>query len=141
MKHLLLLLSIEIVIGCVAVGQTGDLGAQIAAADAKLGSTPGQIIVSTSGTISEGEVSLSVGHDLICTGQVTISLDAGSYLYQNSHTRIKNCIISATPTPINGEVQSINTDDVELDNVTFVGGGNLVYWTGVSNFRISDNKV
>jgi hypothetical protein len=30
---------------------------------------------------------------------------------------------------------------VELDNVTFEGGGNLVYWDRVENFRISDNKV
>jgi parallel beta-helix repeat protein len=127
--------------GYLAAGQTGDLGAQIAAADAALGASPGQITVSTSGTISEGQVSLSVGHSLVCTGQTTISLNAGSYLYQNSHTSIKNCIISATPTPINGEIQSSDTHDLELDAVTFVGGGNLVYWNGVSGFRISDNKV
>ena len=30
---------------------------------------------------------------------------------------------------------------MELDNVTFEGGGNLVYWNRVENFRISDNKV
>jgi hypothetical protein len=30
---------------------------------------------------------------------------------------------------------------VELDSVTFEGGGNLVYWDGVKNFRISDNRV
>jgi hypothetical protein len=124
-----------------AVGQTGDLGAEIAAADAKLGASPGQIIVSTSGTISEGEVSLSAGHDLVCTGQTTIFLNAGSYLYQNSHTTIKNCIISSTSTPIGGEVQSTNTDHVELDGVTFVGGGNLVYWVGVSDFLVSNNNV
>jgi hypothetical protein len=138
---LLLLLASVMFMGHGAVGQTGDLGAQIAAADAKLGANPGQIIVSTSGTISEGEVSLSAGHDLVCTGQSTISLSAGSYLYQNSYTGIRNCIISSTSTPINGEVQSTNTSHVVLDGVTFVGGGNLVYWVGVSDFLISDNNV
>jgi len=106
--------------GCVAVGQTGDLGAQIAAADAKLGAIPGQIIVSTSGTISEGEVSLSAGHDLVCKDQTTIFLNAGSYLYQDSHTRIVNCIISSTSTPISGEVQSTNTDHVELKHNLYI---------------------
>jgi hypothetical protein len=126
---------------CVAVGQSGDLGAQIAAADAALGASLGQITVSASGTISEGEVSLSAGHDLVCNGRTTIFLNAGSYLYQNSHTRIINCIISSTSTPITGEVQSTNTDHVELNGVTFVGGGNLVYWDGVSDFRISNNNI
>ena len=141
MRRIVILLANVVSLGCVAVGQTGDLGAQIAAADAKLGASPGQIIVSTSGTISEGEVSLSVGHSLVCTGHTTISLNAGSYLYQNSHTSIKNCIISSTATPIQGEIQSSDTNDLELDNVTFVGGGNLVYWVGVSDFVISDNQI
>jgi parallel beta-helix repeat protein len=140
MNRLLLLLAISMCIGDVAVAQ-GDLGAQIAAADAKLGANPGRIIVSTSGTISEGEVSLSAGHDLVCTNQATIFLDAGSYLYQSSNTSIKNCIISSTSTPINGEVQSLNTTRVQLDGVTFVGGGNLVYWVGVTDFVISNNTV
>jgi hypothetical protein len=141
MKRLVLLLATLVCLAGGAVGQTGDLGAQIAAADAALGVNPGQITVSASGTISEGKVSLSVGHDLVCGNAVTIFLDAGSYLYQSSQTRIKNCIISSTPTLINGEIQSANTDHVELDDVTFVGGGNLVYWVGVSDFLINDNKV
>jgi len=141
MRRIVILLATVMFMGCVAVGQTGDLGAQIAAADAKLGANPGQIVVSASGTISEGEVSLSTGHDLICKSGTTIFLNAGSYLYQNSHTRIVNCIISSTSTPITGEVQSINTDHLELDGVTFVGGGNLVYWNGVSDFRITDNNI
>src|SRR5439155_15363729 len=105
------------------------------------GAGVGEIPVTASGTISEGKVSLSVGHDLVCNDDVTIFLNAGSYLYQNSHTRIKNCIISSTSIPISGEIQSVNTDHVELDNVTFEGGGNLVYWDRVETFRISDNKV
>lgn len=140
-KCALILLAAVMFSGYLAAGQTGDLGAQIAAADAALGTSPGQITVSASGTISEGQVSLSVGHSLVCTGQTTIFLNPGSYLYQNSHTSIKNCIISSTPTPINGEIQSASTHDLELNSVTFVGGGNLVYWNGVKGFRISDNKV
>lgn len=127
--------------GCFAVGQADDLGARIIAADKALGPHPGEIHVAASGTISEGEVSLSVGHDLICNDGIIIFLNAGSYLYQNSHTRIKNCVISATSTPILGEVQSVNTEYVELDSVTFLDGGNLVGWNGVKHFRISDNKV
>jgi parallel beta-helix repeat protein len=141
MKHALYLIAILISVQNLAVAQNGDLGAQIAAADAALGANPGQIIVSSSGTISEGQVSLSTGHNLVCTNQATISLDAGSYLYQNSDTSINNCIISSTSTPINGEIQSQNTTQVQLNGVTFVGGGNLVYFVGVTDFVISDNRV
>jgi hypothetical protein len=143
MKRLLMSLAMVMFMGCVAAGSTSDLGAQIIDADAKLGASAGEIHVTTSGTISEGEVSLSVGHDLVCDsdGHITISLNAGSYIYQNSNTRIKNCTISATSTPILGEVQSINTNNVELDHVTFVGGGNLVYWSGVEHFSILNATV
>jgi hypothetical protein len=141
MKRFLTLPVTVMFMACIAVGQNGDLGARIAAEDAKLGASPGEIHVTASGLISEGKVSLSAGHDLVCDDHTTISLKAGSYLYQNSHTRIRNCIISSTSVPIQGEIQSIDTENVELDNVTFVGGGNLVYWDGVSDFLISDNKV
>jgi Right handed beta helix region len=127
--------------GLVVSGQSSDLGEQIVAEDARLGVSPGEIYVSASGTISEGKVSLSAGHNLVCDSQVTISLSAGSYLYQDSNTSIKNCIISSTSTPIAGEIQSINTHQVVLEGITFIGGGNLVYWSGVTGFRISDNKV
>ena len=125
----------------VAAGQTGDVGAQIAAQDAALGAAAGEIRITASGTISEGQVSLSVGHDLVCDDQVTISLTAGSHLYQNSHTQIKNCIISSTTIPVKGEIQSANTDHVELHGVTFVGGGNSVYWESVTDFVIADTKI
>ncbi len=125
----------------VAFAQSADLGAQITAEDAALGANPGVIHITSSGTISQGKVSLSVGHDLVCANQVTIFLNAGSYIYQSSHTTIKNCIISATSIPIQGEVQSINSNHVVLDTVTFSGGGNLVYWSGVSDFSIDNNKV
>jgi hypothetical protein len=96
MKRLLLSLAMEIFMAYVAAGSTRDLGAQIIEDDAALGTSPGEIHVTASETISEGEVSLSVGHDLVCdTEQITISLNPGSYLYQSSHTRIKNCIISS----------------------------------------------
>jgi hypothetical protein len=135
------LLGSVIFMGCVAVGQTGDLGSQIAIADTALGASAGEIPVTTSGTISESRVTLSAGHDLVCDDGVVISLNPGSSLYQSSHTRIRNCIISSSSTPVTGEVQSVNTDHVELDNVTFEGGGNLVYWDGVTDFSITDNKV
>ena len=141
MKHALCSIAILMFIQNTVAAQSGDLGAQIAAADAALGANPGQIIVSSSGTISEGQVSLSTGHDLVCTNQSTIFLDAGSYLYQNSNTSIENCIISSTSTPINGEVQSLNATQVQLEGVTFVGGGNLVYWVGITDFVISNNTV
>jgi len=142
MKSLLLSLAMVMFTAYLAAGSTRDLGAQIIEDNAALGSSPGEIHVTASGIISEGEVSLSVGHDLVCdTDQITISLNPGSYLYQSSHTRIKNCIISSTSTPIDGEIQSVNTDHVELDNVTFTGGGNLVFWWGVTHFRVLNNTV
>lgn len=142
MKNLLMSLATVIFMGSVAAASIPDLGAQIIDDNAKLGARVGEIHVTASGTISEGEVYLSVGHDLVCdTDQITISLNAGSYLYQNSHTRIKNCIISSTSIPILGEIQSANADHVVLDHVTFVGGGNLVYWTGVRHFSILNNTV
>src|SRR6476660_1417358 len=110
MKLFLMLLGTVMFVGTVVLGQTGDLGTQIAAQDAALGAAVGEIHIAASGTISERRISLSVGHDLVCDDQVTISLTAGSYLYQNSHTRIKNCIISSTSSPITGEIQSVNTD-------------------------------
>jgi hypothetical protein len=141
MKNFLVFLLIVMSMGCIAFGQTDDLGAQIAAADAALGARPGDIQLATSGTISEGKVSISAGHNLVCKTGTKIFLKAGSYIYQNSYTSIKNCIIEATSTPILGEVQSLNTNHVELDSVTFVGGGYLVYWVGVTNFIITDNQV
>ena len=141
MKRVLMFLVTGMLVGPAAFAQTGDLGAQIAAADTALGGRPGEISVTSSGTISEGKVSLSVGHDLVCSNQAIISLNAGSYLYQNSQTSIKNCIISSTSTPISGEVQSTDSDHVVLNGVTFIGGGNLVNWVGVTDFRISDNTV
>lgn len=143
MKHRLLVLSVVTVMGCVAGASTlaTDLGAQIIEADAKLGASAGQIHVTTSGTISEGRVPLSAGHALICGDGVVIYLAAGSYLYQNSNTLIQNCTILSTPTPITGEIQSENTSNLELDHVTFVGGGNLVYWSGVTHFSILSNTV
>ena len=86
-------------------------------------------------------MSLSAGHNLVCDDQVTISLAAGSYLYQNSNTQITNCIIASTTTPIKGEIQSANADHVELHGVTFVGGGNSVYWESVTDFVIADTKI
>jgi hypothetical protein len=124
-----------------AAGQAGDVGAQIAAQDAALGAGAGEIHITASGTISEGQVSLSAGHNLVCDDQVTISLAAGSYLYQNSNTQITNCIIASTTTPIKGEIQSANADHVELHGVTFVGGGNSVYWESVTDFIIADTKI
>jgi len=140
-NRLVLLLSAFILLTFEATAQSGDLGAQIAAEDAALGASPGQIRVAASGTISEGKVALSAGHDLVCANNVVISLQPGSYIYQSSHTRIRNCIISATSTPIQGEIQSINTEHVALDKVSFQGGGNLLYWSGVTNFVIRNTNV
>src|SRR5580698_4146581 len=108
MRYRLLFLSVVTIIGCTAHASTPDLGAQIMDADAQLGASAGQIPVTTSGTISEGRVPLSAGHSLICGNGVVIYLAAGSYLYQNSDTLIKNCTISSTSTPITGEIQSEN---------------------------------
>jgi hypothetical protein len=140
-NRFLMVVGILVFVAHAAAGQPGDVGAQIAAQDAALGAAAGEIHITASGTISEGQVSLSAGHNLVCDDQVTISLTAGSYLYQNSNTQITNCIISSTTTPIKGEIQSANTDHVELHGVTLVGGGNSVYWDGVTDFVIADTKI
>src|SRR5437868_13362344 len=107
MKALLLSLATVMFMGSLAAGSARDLGAQIIEDDSNLGISPGEIHVTASGTISEGKVSLSVGHDLVCdNNQITISLNSGSYLYQNSHTRIKNCIIRSEERRVGKECRS-----------------------------------
>jgi Right handed beta helix region len=142
MKTLLVSVTAILFITCVAPAYAFDLGAEIIQDDAALGTNPGEIHVTASGVVSEGKVSLSAGHDLVCdTNQITISLNPGSYFYQNSHTSIKNCSIASSSTYIQGEIQSINTTNLLLENVTFAGGGNLVYWSGVTTFTISGNTI
>jgi len=88
MKLLLVSLTALIFAVCVASASAFDLDEQIIAEDATLGANPGQIHVTSSGFISEGKVSLSVGHDLVCdTTQIVITLNPGSDLYQSSSTR------------------------------------------------------
>src|SRR5437588_176757 len=50
-------------------------------------------------------------------------------------------VIASSSTYIQGEIQSINTTNLLLENVTFAGGGNLVYWSGVTTFTISGNTI
>lgn len=136
MKHLVLSLATSIVLTGFTAAQTQDIGNTIITADAELGKATGEIYIASSGSINEGKISLSPGHDLVCAAGTTISLQPGSYIYQSSKTSIKNCTIAATTTPILGEVQSANTANLALDHVTFIGGGNLVYWDKVTNFTI-----
>jgi parallel beta-helix repeat protein len=137
----LLLLAVLTSASTFAFTQNQDLGDRIAKQDAALGAAPGQIYVPASGVVSEGPVTLSSGHDLVCAQGATISLTPGSFLDQRSHTKIVNCTIAATSTPIRGEIQSTGTTDLTLDHVTFVGGGNLVYWDNVKGFSITDTAV
>lgn len=115
-----------------------DLGLQIAAADAQLGSSKGQIWVTSSGTVSTA-VTISANHDLICAGsQVTLSMSTtSSAILQSSHTRVKGCNFSSSLTSgVNGEIFSQSTTDVQAEDVTFLGGGAHIQYNNVSKFRI-----
>jgi hypothetical protein len=119
-----------------------DLGAKIIAADAALGSTPGEIRVLHSGEISE-PVILSRQHRLICPGdKVTFSLSTSTaYIRLQADTRVQGCALASSqklPPESGAEIISQGTNNVQIENVTFVGGGHHVKFGGVSNFVIAN---
>jgi hypothetical protein len=121
-----------------------NLGAKIAAADSALGSGPGEIRVEISGEISL-PVALSQDHNLLCAGiQSTISMStASAMIVQHSNTRVSGCTFLSTQiSPPSGaaEVLSQGSSDVQIENVTFIGGGNHIGYNTVSNFRIKNTR-
>ncbi len=121
-----------------------DLGAKIIAADAALGSTPGEIRVTQPGEISEPVV-LSRQHQLICLGDaVTLNLSTpAAYIRLPADARLQGCTLASSQTlpPESGaEIISEGTNDVQVENVTFVGGGYHVKFGHVSNFVIANTR-
>lgn len=130
----------------IADGETssGDLGAQIALADTALGARAGQIWITVSGTISEAALTLSVNHDLVCVGDnVVITMAVNAYLKHSNNTRIRNCTFTSTQTspPLAGaEIYASGVSNVEVSNVTFIGGGGHILYNNVNEFRITDTR-
>jgi len=120
-----------------------DLGAQIVAANAALGSAKGEIRVARSGTISE-PISLLSNHDLVCAGQVTLMLSTPTAsISQHSNTRIQGCTLASNqilPPSEGAEILSHGTSHVQVDQVTFIGGGYHIKYDTVSNFSIKDTR-
>jgi hypothetical protein len=121
-----------------------DMGAKIVAANTALGSAKGEIRVAMSGTVSE-PVLLSYNHDLICVGdQVALTLSSSrASITQQSHTRVRGCTLSSSQTspPAGGaEIVSQGTSDIQVDDVTFVGGGSHITFNTVSNFSIRNTR-
>jgi len=120
-----------------------DMGAKIAAADAALGSNPGQIQVGQSGAISSA-IMLSQNHELSCMNrQVVLTMSSDkAMIRQQSHTRIQNCEFAsqqtAPPAGGGGEIFAQNASDLAVRNVTFSGGGHHILYHDVSNFRIEN---
>jgi len=121
-----------------------DLGAKIIAADAALGSEKGEIRITQSGEISEA-ISLSQNHELSCLGDhITLTLSASAaYIRLQADTRVHGCSLASSQTlpPESGaEIISQGTNNVRIENVTFVGGGYHVRFGAVSNFVIANTR-
>lgn len=123
-----------------------DLGAQIAAANTDLSTNPGEIWVTSSGTISESALTLSANHTLVCKGDnVTLTMLATAYIQQSNGTRVRGCAFTSTQgaMPIGGgggEIYANGAVNIEVSDCTFTGGGSHIYYTGVSSFRISNTR-
>jgi hypothetical protein len=121
-----------------------DMGAKIGAANKALGSAKGEIRVAKSGEISEPIV-LSQNHDLVCVGnQVTLTLsNSQANITQQSNTRVRGCTLSSSQTssPLGGgEIFSQGTSNVQVEGVTFAGGGYHIEYNTVSNFSIKNTR-
>jgi hypothetical protein len=121
-----------------------DLGAKIAAADASLGTAPGQIQVRQSGSIV-AVVQISANHSLVCAnGQVKLTMATPkAELRLQSNTAVGSCSLLSEQTvipPDGGEITSHGTSNVVVENVTFSGGGHHVLLKDVSNFRIANTR-
>jgi hypothetical protein len=121
-----------------------DMGAKLVAADAALGSARGEIRVVNSGEISQS-VLLSQNHELICMGeQVRLTLSTSqARIIQQSNTRVRGCTLSSSQTspPVgSAEIVSQGTSNVQVENVTFIGGGSHIEYSNVSNFVIKNTR-
>jgi parallel beta-helix repeat protein len=129
----------------VADEQPGDeLGTKIVAADRALGSEPGEIQVMQSGEISEPIV-LSQNHNLVCVGsQARMMMSTPTAMIaQQSNTYVQGCTLSSSQIvpPVDGaEIVSRGSRNVQVEGVTFIGGGFHIEYERVSNFRIENTR-
>jgi Right handed beta helix region len=121
-----------------------DVGAKIIAADKLLGSKAGEIRVTNSGEIL-GPVVLSQNHALVCVGgQTKIKMStASAAITQQSNTQVRGCtlISSQVSMPATGaELFSQGTSNVQVGDVTFIGGGYHIQYDAVANFTITQTR-
>jgi len=121
-----------------------DLGAKVVAADRALGSETGEIRVMQSGEISE-PILLSQNHSLVCVGSRARMMmsTARAVIAQQSNTRVRGCTLSSNQIvpPVEGaEIVSRGTLNVQVEDVTFIGGGFHIEYERVSNFRIKNTR-
>ncbi len=120
-----------------------DMGAKIVAANLALGSEKGEIRVAQSGEISNA-ILLSQNHDLVCAGEVTLTMTTlRAKITQQSNTRVRGCTLSSiqvSAPPDGAEIFSKETSNVEIDGVTFIGGGYHIAYRSVSNFSIKNTR-
>jgi hypothetical protein len=120
-----------------------DMGAKIVAADLALGSQKGEIRVAKSGEISDA-VLLSQNHDLVCAGEVTLTMTTlRAKITQQSNTHVRGCTLSSmqvSAPPDGAEISSKEASNVEIDGVTFIGGGYHIAYRSISNFSIKNTR-
>jgi hypothetical protein len=121
-----------------------DLGTKIGAADRLLGSEPGEIRVIQSGKIS-GPIVLSENHNLVCLDQQIriIMSTPRAMLAQQSNTSVRGCTLFSgqmLPPPEGAEIVARESQNVQIADVTFIGGGFHIKYERVSHFRIKNTR-
>jgi parallel beta-helix repeat protein len=116
-----------------------DLGAKITSADTALGSATGVIKVSRSGAIAD-RVRLSQHHALLCDGNnVTLTLtSAKAGIEQLSDTAVRGCTMSSTLPDHGAAIFSQGASNLQVEDVSFTGGGYHIEYNTVSNFLIKN---
>jgi parallel beta-helix repeat protein len=115
-----------------------DLGAKIASADAALSLAAGVIKVTGSGQISD-KVTLSEHHTLSCGNNVTLTLASpNAGIVQRSDTTISGCTMASRLPHQGAAIFSQGTQHVQVEDVSFTGGGYHVEYNTVSNFVIKN---
>jgi hypothetical protein len=115
-----------------------DLGAQINAADMLLGSSPGAIVITESGTVSTAPT-ISSGHDLIGIGQsVLVTLSGATYITLKGNNRVAQLsFASSNSAEVLGELYADSVNNITIEDCSFNGGGWHIGLYSVDNFRIS----
>jgi len=116
-----------------------DLGAKIANADTALGSAAGVIKVARSGQISD-KVRLSEHHNLVCDdSNVALTLTSPKAgIVQQSDTAVRGCTMSSTLPDHGTVIFAQGAANVQVEGVTFHGGGYHIEYITVSNFIIKN---